>query len=330
MSSRSTDRNRPTPGAPHRPKTPDVPGTAGAAEARKDGRAYIKVSLDFLENHRTGPLSPVEKLTLLGLWMYCARNRTDGVVPAAYARGVVRKRIRDALTSAGCWHHYACTMATPRLRGICRTSAPCGREGYLMRDYGKHQTLYSTAEPPQRDTRAYIKVSVDFLENHRTGPLSPVAKLRLLELWMYCHRNRTNGVVPAAQARRIAPPRIRDAFTVAGCWSHHSCTTATPCGHGACAMAAPCRQGFAIMHDYHRHQTTYTDSSTRREQARSAGKSGGLAKAQNQRRAASEAASETARAPGGLACASHRSQVTYIRPVRSMEINSVKYERIRR
>ncbi|WP_433678052.1 hypothetical protein [Nocardia sp. CA-119907] len=288
-----------------------VSGTP-AAEARKDGRAYIKLSLDFLENHRTGPLSPVAKLTLIGLWMYCARNRTDGVVPAAYVRRVVRKRFREVFTAAGCWHHRECTTAAPCLHGVCAAGASCGQGVYVLHDYGKHQSLHSsTGDKPARDTRAYIKLSVDFLENHRTGPLSPVAKLSLIELWMYCHRNRTDGVVPAAQARKIAPGRIRDALTTAGCWHHHECTAATPCRHGGCTMAAPCRQGFAIMHDYRRHQTIHSDPIRRQEQARSAGESGGLAKAENRRHTASEIASETTDAGGGLAYASHKLQVIY-------------------
>jgi len=312
MSSRSTDPAADPPRT-HRPDTVGaVSGTPAAAEARKDGRAYIKLSLDFLENHRTGPLSPVAKLTLIGLWMYCARNRTDGVVPAPYVRRVVRKRFREVLTAAGCWHHHECTTAAPCLHGVCAAEASCGQGVYVLHDYGKHQRLHSsTADKPSRDTRAYIKLSVDFLENHRTGPLSPVAKLKLIELWMYCHRNRTDGVVPAAQARKMVPGRIRDALTTAGCWHHHECTTATPCRHGACTMAAPCRQGFAIMHDYRHHQTNYSDPTRRQEQARSAGKSGGLAKAENRRYTASETASETTDARGGLAYASHKLQVIY-------------------
>ncbi|MEV6324540.1 hypothetical protein AB0M45_25620 [Nocardia sp. NPDC051787] len=164
----------------------------------------------------------------------------------------------------------------------------------------------------RKDPRGYIKVSLDFLENHRTGPLSPVTKLSLLELWMYCHRNRTNGLVAVAQARKMVPRRIRDALTTAGCWRHHACTTATPCGHGACTVGAPCGHGVVTMHDYRHHQAFYLDPAERREKARSAGRSGGLAKAANRRAAASKPASETARAPAGNACASHRSQVTDI------------------
>ncbi|MEU2030756.1 hypothetical protein [Nocardia amamiensis] len=282
-------------------------------EVRKDSRGYIKVSLDFLENHRTGPLTPVTKLSLLELWIYCARNRTDGIVPAAHARRLVPRRIREALSVAGCWHHLGCTVATPCLHGVCMTGSPCGQGVYVMHDYGKHQTLHNhVAERPARDTRAYIKLSFDFLENHRTGPLSPVAKLTLIALWMYSHRNRTNGMVPAAQARKMVPRRIRDVLTTAGCWQHHDCTTATPCLHGACTTAAPCGHGVVTMHDYRHHQTVYFDTAEKREKARSAGRSGGLAKAANRRAAASKPASETARTPAGNASASHRSQVTDI------------------
>ncbi|WP_225728874.1 MULTISPECIES: hypothetical protein [unclassified Nocardia] len=96
----------------------------------------------------------------------------------------------------------------------------------------------------RKDGRGYIKLSVDFLENRKTGPMSPVAKLALIELWIYCVRNRTDGVVPGTQARKLVPKRIREVFTVAQSWHHHDCTTTAPCGHGACTATAPCGHGF--------------------------------------------------------------------------------------
>ncbi|WP_063047913.1 hypothetical protein [Nocardia pseudovaccinii] len=286
--------------------------SAEPAEVKKDTRAYIKLSLDFLENHRTGPLSPVAKLTLIGLWMYCARNRTDGVVPAPYARRSVPKRLREALTMAGCWQHHDCTTATPCLHGACTAAAPCGQEAFVMHDYSSHQSLHSAAaDKPAKDSRGYIKLSVDFLENHRTGPLSPVAKLTLIELWMYCHRNRTNGVVPAAAARRIAPRRIRDALTTAGCWQYHDCTTATPCRYGACTVSAPCRQGCDTMHDYRKHQNQYFNHPGRVEKASSSGTSRGTAKQRETSETATGIASETTDAAAGLVYASHKLQVIY-------------------
>ncbi|MGV9611380.1 hypothetical protein [Nocardia xishanensis] len=312
-------------------------GRAVSAQARKDQRGYIKLSLDFLENHRTGPLSPVTKLGLIELWIYCHRNRTNGIVPAAHARRTVHKRMREVLTAAGCWQHYACAPPTPCRQGGCTTAAPCGQDGYVMHDYDKHQPRYpSSGEDRRRDARAYIKLSVDFLENHRTGSLSPVAKLALIEMWMYCHRNRTNGVIPLSAFRKIATARIRDALVAAGSCRYDADITATPCHHDADAMSPPprqgigttaspcrrdggttsasCRHGVVTMHDYRRHQTTYADPERRREQARSAGKSGGLAKAAKNREpatgTASEPGSETAAAPSRDARASHKSQVT--------------------
>ncbi|WP_062989859.1 hypothetical protein [Nocardia anaemiae] len=284
-------------------------------EIKKDTRGYIKVSLDFLENHKTTPMSPVAKLTLIELWIYCARNRTDGVVATSRARKVPR-RIRDVLTAAGSWHHHECTTATPCLHGVCTVAAPCGQGFYLMHDYGKHQTLYADrATRAGKDTRGYIKVSFDFLENHKTGPMSPVAKLTLIELWIYCARNRTNGIIATAHTRKMAPRRIRDVFTTARSWHHHACTTATPCRHGACTVATPCRQGFSIMHDYRKHQNHYCDHSGKGEKARSAGQSGRQVRAADTSASASETAteiaSETTDAGAGLAYASHKLQVIY-------------------
>ncbi|WP_280455543.1 hypothetical protein [Nocardia brasiliensis] len=288
---------------------------ADARDATKDTRGYIKLALDFLENPKTGPLSPVTKLKLIELWIHCARNRTDGVVSATQARRLVPGRIREVFTIAGCWHHHPCAATSPCQHGACTPSAPCGHDYFSMHDYTRHQTLYGEAvERPKKDTRGYLKLSLDFLENRKTGPLSPVTKLKLIELWIHCARNRTNGMITAAQARKIAPPRIRDALTTAGSWQHHDCTTATPCRHGACTADAPCGHGFFTMHDYRRHQTCYLDLATRSEQARSAGRKGGLAKAANRRGAASETASVAARAPASNADASHNSQVINTSP----------------
>ncbi|MFG1796738.1 hypothetical protein [Nocardia sp. NPDC049149] len=280
-----------------------------ACGVTRDTRGYIKIALDFLENPKTGPMSPVTKLKLIELWIYCARNRTNGIVTATQARRLVPGRIREVFTLARCWHHHDCTIATPCQHGACTPSAPCGREFFTMHDYERHQTLHGPAVAKRKDPRGYLKLSVDFLENRKTGPLTPVSKLKLLELWIYCARNRTNGVIAASQARKIAPPRIRDALSIAGSWQHHDCATATPCRLGACTTDKPCGHGFFSMHDYQHHQTHYLDPTARTEQARSAGRKGGLAKAANRRDAPSETASVPARAPATNAGASHSSQV---------------------
>ncbi|MFD6155097.1 hypothetical protein ACFWF7_16555 [Nocardia sp. NPDC060256] len=284
-----------------------------AREGPRDSRGYIKLALDFLENPKTGPLSPVAKLKLIELWLYCARNRTDGVIAAAQARRAIPGRIREVFTLARCWHHHECATATPCQHGACTPSAPCGRDYFTMHDYHRHQTVHGPASGRRvKDTRGYLKLSLDFLENRKTGPLTPVTKLKLIELWIYCARNRTNGVIALGQARRIAPPRIRDALTTAGSWQHHTCTTTAPCQHGACTPDTPCGHGFFTMHDFRRHQTHYLDPTARTEQARSAGRKGGLAKAANRRDTASETASVAARAPATNAGASHNSQVINI------------------
>ncbi|MFG1793953.1 hypothetical protein [Nocardia sp. NPDC049149] len=298
-----------------------------AREVTRDTRGYIKLALDFLENPKTAPMSPVTKLKLIELWIYCARNRTEGMVTATQARRLVPGRIREVFTVARCWHHHDCTTVTACQHGACTPSAPCGREFFTMHDYERHQSLHGPASARRKDTRGYLKLSVDFLENRKTGPLTPVTKLKLIELWIYCARNRTNGVIAASQARKIAPPRIRDALTMAGSWQHHTCTTATPCQHGACTPNTPCGHGFFTMHDYRRHQTHYLDPTARSEQARSAGRKGGLAKAANRRDTASETASVPARAPASNAGASHNSQVINTStPVSSLPYGSDAWE----
>ncbi|MGW4364570.1 hypothetical protein ACWEKT_02905 [Nocardia takedensis] len=248
------------------------------------------------------------KLTLIELWIYCHRNRTNGLIPAAQAHHMVHKRVREVLTAAGCWHQRPCSPSTPCVLGACSASAPCGREVYVLHDYDKHQLRYPTngapaRDDPARDRRPYIKLAVDFLDNYRTGPLSPVAKLALIELWVYCHTNRTNGVVPISVFRRIANPRIRAMLLDAGSCHHyadtapssrrhHATMTPTPrrhedgssalCRHDGGVMvasrwhgdgttAASCRHGVVIMHDYEYHQTPYPALTDSGEKASSEG-----------------------------------------------------------
>ncbi|MET7772317.1 hypothetical protein, partial [Nocardia sp. NPDC005366] len=233
MSNRSPDPK--VSDAHGRSDTETVSGPRASADRRKDPRGYITLSVDFLENHRTGPLSPVTKLTLIELWIYCHRNRTNGTIPAAQAHRLVHKRVREVLTAAGCWHQRACTPSAPCALGACSASASCGRQVYALHDYDKHQLRYTATgdaalDDPLRDRRPYIKLAVDFLDNHRTGPLSPVAKLALLDLWIYCHTNRTNGVVPLSAFRRIATPRIRAMLIKAGS-CHHDADVVPPSRH---------------------------------------------------------------------------------------------------
>ncbi|MBF6105031.1 hypothetical protein IU500_13365 [Nocardia terpenica] len=262
----------------------------------RDTRPYIKLTLDFLENPKTAPLSPVAKLKLIETWIFCARNRTDGVLLAVQARKLIPLRIRQIFDQAQVWHHVSCTTIAPCGIGVCTASVPCGQESYRMHDYDAHQTLY-TSTRTRTDARGYIRVALDFLENHKTGPMTPVAKLKLIELWIFCARNRTDGVITTGQARRIVPARIRDVFTTARSWHHHDCTTHAPCGHGGCTMSAPCLRGVFVMHDYSAHQTT----TGRSEKAQAAGRLGGLAKAARTRRIASISATN--------ARAVHKSQV---------------------
>ncbi|MET7771412.1 hypothetical protein [Nocardia sp. NPDC005366] len=317
------------------------------AEVRRDQRSYIKLSIDFLENRRTGPLSPVTKLALIELWIYCHRNRTNGIIPAAHAHRMVHKRLREVLAAAGCWQHYTCTPQSPCRHNGCTSSTPCRQDGYVMHDYGKHQSRYPREDGRRRDPRPYIKLAVDFLENHRTGPLSPVAKLALIQMWIYCHRNRTNGVLPLSAFRKIATTRVREMLLAAGSCHHHDDTT--PTGHrhhvgttaasrrdddgtgisaqrghdGGKAVptrrqddsttAASSRHGVVTMHDYRHHQTIYQNPSETREKASPDSEYDATAKEAEIRDPATgpagESGGETVRPPSRDARASHKSQV---------------------
>ena len=50
------------------------------------------------------------------------------------------------------------------------------------------------------DYRLFIKIHNGFPEHPKTGGLSDRAFRNLIELWCYCSRNLTDGIVTKAQA----------------------------------------------------------------------------------------------------------------------------------
>ena len=52
------------------------------------------------------------------------------------------------------------------------------------------------------DTRAYITVADEFPEHPKTLELSDAGFRAVVELWCYCNRRRTDGLIPSGLVRR--------------------------------------------------------------------------------------------------------------------------------
>lgn len=50
----------------------------------------------------------------------------------------------------------------------------------------------------------FQQIDDHMVEHPKIAPLAPATKWAMIELWSYCSRNLTDGLVPRVQARRIA------------------------------------------------------------------------------------------------------------------------------
>jgi hypothetical protein len=82
---------------------------------------YIRIDVLLPEHPKLDGLSAAAKWTLIELWCYCGRNRTDGIVTPDRWRRFGTKAIRARLVECG--------LAEPVLDG---------KGGYLMHDYIEH------------------------------------------------------------------------------------------------------------------------------------------------------------------------------------------------
>ena len=65
---------------------------------KKDGRSYITVHDGILDNPKIEPISDAAFRHLIGLWGYCNRLRTDGMVYADRAKAKGPKVLRELTT----------------------------------------------------------------------------------------------------------------------------------------------------------------------------------------------------------------------------------------
>lgn len=113
----------------------------------------------------------------------------------------------------------------------------------------------------QQDLRMFIKLHNGFPEHPKTVDLSDKAFRGLVELWCYCSRNLTDGIVKNSQLSRIIPPKTVRELEAAGYLTR-----------GPDSVE---------MHDYLKHQMSAESVSDLREKRRMAGSMGGKAKANN-------------------------------------------------
>lgn len=111
-----------------------------------------------------------------------------------------------------------------------------------------------------RDPRPYITVHDGMPEHPKVEALSDGAFRLLIDLWCYCHRNHTNGRVPATTWRKRGTPRTRAELLAA-------------------PFAVNRPDGDVEMREYLDHQQSTDDIAAARERKATAGRAGGLAKA---------------------------------------------------
>jgi hypothetical protein len=109
------------------------------------------------------------------------------------------------------------------------------------------------------DPRLFIKLHNGFPEHPKTVGLTDKAFRGVIELWCYCSRNKTDGIVLKAQVSRIIPPKTIRELIAAGYLIDDGDTME--------------------MHDYLEHQESAEDIKNRRMARVEAGRLGGKAKA---------------------------------------------------
>lgn len=72
------------------------------------------------------------------------------------------------------------------------------------------------------DYRLFIKIHNGFPEHPKTGGLSDRAFRNLIELWCYCSRNLTDGIVTKAQAKKILTTKSSRELIEAGYLAEHA------------------------------------------------------------------------------------------------------------
>jgi hypothetical protein len=105
----------------------------------------------------------------------------------------------------------------------------------------------------------YIRVDVLLPEHPKIDLLTRAARWTLVELWCYCGRNRTDGIVSAARWKTFGTPAERRQIVDAG--------FAEPIGEGV--------GGGFVMHDYTEHNRSRAEIDELSARRADAGRKGG-------------------------------------------------------
>jgi hypothetical protein len=109
-----------------------------------------------------------------------------------------------------------------------------------------------------KEPRAFIKVHDDIEDHPKVAPLSDAAFRLLVTSWGWCHRYNTDGNMPSAVWSRRGAAKARGELLRSG---------------------LACEDGNEVVfHDYLEHQQSAEQRQAAREQRRSAGQAGGLAR----------------------------------------------------
>lgn len=111
------------------------------------------------------------------------------------------------------------------------------------------------------ENRLFFKLHSGFSEHPKTVGLSDKGFRHLIELWLYCHRNMTDGKVPTGQISRALTTKTRRELIEAG-------------------FLIEGEKSFE-MHDYLKHQMSASDVETLTNRRKKAGALGGKARAKN-------------------------------------------------
>ncbi|MET9329502.1 hypothetical protein [Tsukamurella sp. NPDC003166] len=133
-----------------------------------------------------------------------------------------------------------------------------------------------------KDSRPYLKLSLDFVNHPKVLKLAPGVRWVLLELWTHCATYRTDGIIDASAAHRIANARQRAALIEAGFMRRIE----NPAGFPARAENVQddviqheiCTQNAYEMHDYLAHQMSRAEQEEKARISRSNGRKGGRPK----------------------------------------------------
>lgn len=127
---------------------------------------------------------------------------------------------------------------------------------------------------PRKDTRPYIKVTLDMPDHPKYAGLTRAQKFLVIEGWIHCAKYKTDGHMDIHVWRKFGTKKDRVLFEQVGIVKMDS------------------DDAGANFVDYLEHQTSRAEQEAKQDQARSAGKKGGAAKAAKASETGSEPVAE--------------------------------------